>query len=304
MNINYAIKCPSFDEAFSSSDELMIRVPASSKRDYSHPIDGRIIQRLDSPAINAILKPAIELIADYSQGQIIASSLPVNSASFQEIDRIVNDCVLTLGIKKPYVVIDNSTGFNAYTTGSDEEPFIVLGSILVRVMSPQQLKFVIGHECGHIAMGHVMYHTLVSSASVFAKYIPVIGGVLNSSVGLLLNAWSRRSEITADRAGFLCCGDLEIAKRSLLQIEAGFINADNLNIESYLENSRKFRKRSFLRRVGEYSASHPMLSKRIEALEMFADSEKFFVATGKNAPSSAISEKELERKIEQLLKVM
>lgn len=303
MNSNLAIKCPSIDEAFSST-ELMVKVPMSSKRDYSHPIDGEIIKRLDSPAINAILKPAIELIADYSQGQIIAQSLPVNAKSFPEIDNIVNECVMTLGIKKPYVVIDNGTSFNAYTTGSDEDPFIVIGSPLVRVMSPKQLKFIIGHECGHIAMGHVMYHTLVSSASIFTAYIPIIGNILNSSAGMLLNAWSRRSEITADRAGLLCCGDLDVAKRSLLQLEAGFINADNLDIDSYLENSRKFRKRSFLRRVREYSASHPMLSKRIEALEMFANSEKYYKVTGIPAPESTISDNKLERDIEKLLKIM
>ena len=153
-------------------------------------------------------------------------------------------------------------------------------------------------------MGHVMYHTLVSSTSIFIAHIPIIGNVLNSSAGMLLKAWSRRSEITADRAGLLCCEDLDAAKRSLLQLEAGFINADNLDIDSYLENSRKFRKRSFLRRVGEYTAEHPMLSKRIEALEMFRNSEKYYKVTGTSVHGSTISDSELENDIEKILKVM
>lgn len=306
MNSRLTIKCPGFDESFNSNSILML--PLSSKRDFSHPIDGKLIKRLDSPVVNAILKPIVEQIADFYQGQILAAAIPVNANSFSEIDKLVNECVRTLGIRRPYVVISNSIGFNAYTVGSDEEPHIVIGAHLVKVMSPQQLKFIIGHECGHILMGHVMYHFLASNTSVLVKMIPVIGPVLapvlDSTVGLLLKAWSRRSEITADRAGLLCCNDLNVAKRSLLQLEAGFIDADNVNIDSYLENSRKFRNRSMLRRVGEYTADHPMLSKRIEALDLFARSKKYYKFLGTSAPLTAISDHQLEADIEKLLKIM
>ena len=297
------IRCPEFDEVMTFDNSSNI-VNCYDRRAYGHPIDEKIINRLNSPAVNAALRPIVEVTADYFQGQVIAPAIPVNEKSFPEINEIVEDCVAKLGIKRPYVVVESSTGLNAYTVGSDDEPFIVIGATLIKVTTTQQLKFIIGHECGHIAMGHVMYHTLASYATTLTELIPIIGKALNTAAGLLLNAWSRRSEITADRAGFLCCGDVEVAKRSLLQIEAGFADVKDIDITTYLENSRRFRKRSFLRRVGEYTANHPMLSKRIEALDMFASSQKYYRTVGKTPTPDAIPDAKLESDIEQLLKVM
>ena len=59
-----------------------------------------------------------------------------------------------------------------------------------------------------------------------------------------------------------------------------------------------------LRRVGEYTADHPMLSKRIEALDLFARSKKYYKFLGTSAPLTAISDHQLEADIEKLLKIM
>ena len=303
MENTFDIRCPDFDEMNEMSDNSL-NISKTSKRNYSHPVDEKIIKALDSPAVNFTLRPIVDMIADYFQGQVVAQSIPVNEKSFPEVNEIVNECVATLGIRKPYVVIDNNTAFNAVTFGTDEEPFIVIGATLVRVMNRKQLQFVIGHECGHIAMGHTMYHMLISSANLLTNMIPVVGKILNSSVGLLLHAWHRRSEVSADRAGLLCCGDLETAQKGLLQLETGFLSVDNVDLDSYLSNSRKYRNRSFLRRVNEYTADHPMISKRIEALSMFANSQKYCRVTGKTPTAELMDDKQLESNIEKLLKVM
>lgn len=48
-----------------------------------------------------------------------------------------------------------------------KEPFIVLDSALVELLTPTQLQFVLGHEVGHIASGHVLYRTLLALALEF-----------------------------------------------------------------------------------------------------------------------------------------
>ena len=177
-------------------------------------------------------------------------------------------------------------------------------SLLAKIMTEPGMRFVIGHECGHIAMGHVIYHTAASTLGQLSQILPLVGPLVSRSISYPLNAWSRRSEITADRAGFLCCGNLEQSKRTLLQIESAFAPADTLDLDSYMENSRQFLKKGLLRRLGEYGANHPLTPKRIQALDLFAQSELYYQATGQKAPEGAVSASDLAQRTEAVIKVL
>lgn len=274
------------------------------QRNYCHPIDSTIIRALDNPAVNLVFRKVLSIAADGNFGQIIATGVPVNERSFPQIHNIVKQCAQTLRIPLPYVIVSSSVGFNAFTTGSDQKPYIVLGSMLVKAMKEEYLHFVIGHECGHIAMGHVLYQSVVNAMAYMACQVPVIGHLVNSTAGLALNAWSRRSEISADRAGLLCCGNLETAQYALLQIEMGLIDAEGTNLEDYIISSKQFRKQGVIRRLGELNQSHPLIPKRIEALELFMESSLLYRIAGQTPPADAIHDRTLERKVEELLRVV
>lgn len=273
-------------------------------RTYCHPIDSNIIRVLDNPAVNLMFRKLISLVADGNFGQMLASGIPVNERSFPQVHSIVETCTQTLQIPMPYVIVSNSAGFNAFTTGSDRKPYIVLGSLLVKALTEDQLRFVIGHECGHIAMGHVLYKTIANVLASLATQAPIIGDLVNSTAGLALNAWSRRSEISADRAGLLCCGDLETAQRALMQLEMGLIDAKDANMDDYVKSSTQFRKDGIIRRLGELKHSHPLLPKRIEALELFTESSLIYRVAGRTPPEDAINDRTLERLVEKLLAVI
>lgn len=76
-----------------------------------------------------------------------------------------------LGIKVPYTVISNEiSGINAFATGTDEKPFIVFSNLVPKLLGREELQFIIAHECGHIAMEHMVYHTADSLAKVMGGY--------------------------------------------------------------------------------------------------------------------------------------
>ena len=303
-NIFY-LKCPDFDDFRLSTVKMSEESrPAVQKRNYAHPIDSGIINVLDMPGIKTVFGSAVDMLTDLNYSQIISSGIPVNAESFPEINEIVNHCVSVLGIKRPYVVISSAITLNAFTVGSDDEPYIVLGNMLVRVMDPVKLQFIIGHECGHIAMGHVVYHTVVNTARIFGNAIPIIGPLVYKSSAFALTAWNRRSEISADRAGLLCCLNLEEAKKALLQLQSGFIDADNLDLDNYIQNSKHYRRKSMLRRVNEFAQAHPPLPKRMEALDLFAASELYYKAQGLGVPIDCISEHDLTKRVEHIIAVL
>ena len=98
--------------------------------------------------------------------------------------------------------------------------------------------------------------------------------------------------------------NLEEAKKSLLQLQSGFIDADQLDINNYVQNSKRYRRRSMLRRVNEFIQTHPPLSKRMEALNLFANSELYYAAQGLDVPENCISEGELTRSVEHIIAVL
>jgi Zn-dependent protease with chaperone function len=60
----------------------------------------------------------------------------------------------------PNVFVERSPNVNAMTIGMDE-PFIVLATGAVELMDIEALRFVIGHEMGHVLSGHAVYRTML-----------------------------------------------------------------------------------------------------------------------------------------------
>lgn len=302
----FYLECPAFDAVPETHISVTnaSRTPAINRRDYAHPIDGGIIKILNQPGVSTAFGAIADLAADSYFSPLLEEGIPVNRKNYPEINDMVDRCVSILGVKRPYVVISSQPGVNAHTFGSDAEPYVVLNNMLVRVMDPEKLMFIIGHECGHIAMGHLIYHMLSSTLMNYSRFIPLIGPLINSVSGFALNAWNRRSEITADRAGLLCCQNPEAAKRALLQLGTGCLNSDNIDVDNYIENSKRFRRGSVLRRINDFSRTHPPLPKRIEALEMFANSEVYYEALGMPAPAGVMSRANLNTAVEKIIVAM
>ena len=42
-----------------------------------------------------------------------------------------------------------------------DKPFIVLNSGLVELLDDEELRFVVGHEVGHVLSGHAVYRTML-----------------------------------------------------------------------------------------------------------------------------------------------
>ena len=79
-------------------------------------------------------------------------------------------------------------------------------------------RFLFGHEMGHIKSEHVLYTSVADWLKTEAG-----GRERRQYAGLLPNMmeWQRESEVTADRAGLLACGDVNVACRTLLTLSLG-----------------------------------------------------------------------------------
>jgi Zn-dependent protease with chaperone function len=203
-----------------------------------------------------------------------------------------------LGITPPTVYIMNSPVINAGTFGTNDDSFMLIHSALIDHMSDEELRSIIGHECGHIHNSHVVYLTalyfLTQMAGAFVAWIVTPAVVA-------LRAWSRRAEITCDRASLLCCRNPEVVTRALTKLALGSHKLyDQLNLEAFLEQHEE--SRQGVGRFSELFASHPWLPKRVLALRVFQQSKLFRRRAGLG--EDGLSMKEVDEKVLEIVKVV
>ena len=170
---------------------------------------------------------------DVLKNQLLGTTVKVTPQQFPSIYQIAEECAASLGVPVPTVYVANDPRMNAYTFGTDDDAFIVVHSALVDHFEPAELKFVLGHETGHIQNKHVIYNTVLillkqSAAALLKMVLPPLD--------VALNAWYRRAEITCDRAGLLCCGDVQVAAKSFVKLACGSRKlSQEVDIDAYLE---------------------------------------------------------------------
>lgn len=277
------------------------------KLEFAHPVDSTIINILESASVKGTVDKAVETMVSTQMGMLLSAGLTVEPKSFPGLYSILRQCCKTLGIAIPHTVITNEMdGINAMATGTDDFSFIAISNLVPKLLSEEEQKFIIAHECGHIALGHVVYHTIGSFIGGLGSMLPVIGPIVANTITLPLNAWSRCSEITADRAGLLCCRDLRTAQLALIKIVSGFTDIKNFDINTYIEQSINSLDNHYIGAFQEFFHSHPLIPKRLKALEYFANSKMYFRLTDQDAPANKTlyDDEVLNKLVNELLKVM
>jgi Zn-dependent protease with chaperone function len=154
----------------------------------------------------------------------------------------------------PEVYLVQSHGIlNAFATKLLSRRFVIINSALADACAdPRQLDFVIGHELGHLAAGHLAWNALLLPFHL----VPWLG-----------TAYSRAREYTCDRAGMVCCGGLEPAMRGLAVLAAGGRSAAELDLPTFM--AQRYGTGAFWMAVLELNSTHPYLCKRAAALQEF-----------------------------------
>lgn len=273
------------------------RVHTDTFGEYAFSGDLRILRQLKKVVpVRVIAESTVRFWKSFQKNELLGQSVQVTRRQFPDIYDLTVECANTLDIAMPTVYLVNSPIYNASTLGTNEEAYIVINSSLASAFDRDQLKFVIGHECGHLHNNHVVYHTAVN----FMKQ--GIGAYLKWAVvpaSLALNSWARRAEITCDRAGLVCCKNEEVAIGAMLRLAVGSKKLyEQLDLDEYLKQLNGIK--DGVGRFQEYFASHPYLPKRIEALRMFAKSNYYKTLIGE---SSGQPLDEVDREVEKVVQV-
>lgn len=267
--------------------------------EYAFSGDVRVLRSLAyARPVRLAVEASVRAFKAFSRADLLGSSVRVGPRQFPRLHDIVADCTHVLHIPMPTTYVgQNFASLNAATFGTESDSFILVNSATVDRLNDAQLKFVLGHECGHIQNSHVTYstalHFLTNASAVFVRWIV-------TPASIALKGWSRRAEITCDRAGLLCCGNLEEATRTMIMLAGGAQSlVEEVDVEAYLRQLDDLGKG--LGRVSEYFHSHPYLPKRVRALQLFAESEYYRRHIGLEGGRPLA---EIDREVEALVSVL
>lgn len=192
-----------------------------------------------------------------------------------------------LDFKEPvdfYVTGDSSINAFSIAAGEEGHPHIVnVNSELFKLMSEDELRFVVGHELGHLFNKDTELKRLINF--VYPPSKPQIPIALQYKIHLHDNL----AELVADRYGYIACGNLEASVTAFYKMKSGLdLQSMHVSIDDLLKDNSKHLE-YFKSGGGRSLFDHPVDPIRVEAIHLFA---------------TARSQAALERGMSELLDIL
>ena len=248
--------------------------------EYEHPEDRAFLEELQSiPAMGAITKTIMDW--SYLKWAIVAlkgSNFRVTKESCPELYKTIENTARVLDLDTlPEIYTEWGYFVNAYTTGYDNSNILVLYSGAVDLMTEDELRFVAGHEMGHIKSQHVLYHVMAENINEI-----ISSALLKTGIALTLMRWYRMSEFTADRAGLLACQDINIAIdaiRKMAGVPSKYYNVAQR--DAFIQQARDFQDstkesiKKLIKNISILGSSHPWTIMRAAELLRWYESGEY-----------------------------
>ena len=181
------------------------------------------------------------------------NAVKLSETQLPVIYRKVVDAARKLGLEAvPDAYVMQAGGMlNAFATKFFSRNFIVIYSDLLEACDEngREMDMVIGHEIGHLALGHLKRIWLLAPAYL----VPWLGP-----------AFSRAREYSCDLCGHEVAGELDPAVKGLTILAAGGKYGQQVNVNEFVRQAQDTA--GFWTSVYELNATHPYLPKRIAAL--------------------------------------
>lgn len=200
-------------------------LPGISSRAWEHPADrGALVALRKLRGFDTVLKSLSGLFTERAVRLVfLGSAVRVDDHQFPRLHRLLGEvCAVLDATELPELYVSANPVPQAMTIGMNT-PFIVLTSGLVDLMDEEELRFVIGHELGHALSGHAVYRTLLERLVALTGVLGAVplGGLAARAILAALMEWSRKAELSADRAGLLATQAPAVAFRTHMKMASG-----------------------------------------------------------------------------------
>ncbi|NOX51557.1 MAG: M48 family metalloprotease [Gammaproteobacteria bacterium] len=226
--------------------------------------------------------------------RLLSTSVRLSKTMARDLHKTADACIEKLMLDIPLeLYVFPSPSYNAACVKpEDGRLFVMFSSSILEAFSPEEIRFVVGHELGHHLYNH---HDIPIGYIMRGNSRP------NPRLALTLTSWSRYAEISADRAGAYCANDLSAVAHALFKLASGLSGSyANFSLQDFLAQVDEMQLEDGQPGQGapteDWFLTHPFSPLRVKALKLFHDS-KLMTSDGESAH-------ELDLDVEGLMSLM
>jgi len=269
-----------------------VPLPGISSRAWEHPADrGALVALRKLKGFDTVLKVMSGLINERAvRLELLGSAIRADERQFAFLHRALADVATVLDAEEvPEVFVSANPYPNAVTIGMGK-PLIVVNSALVELLDEDEMSFVLAHELGHAISGHAVYQTLLQRLLQLTGVLSSVplGGLGIRLIVAALMEWSRKAELSADRAGLLATQDPALAFRVQMKLASGG-HLEHLDATSFFAQGREYDEAgdlrdSVLKMLMIETRSHPFPVVRAAELRRWVDAGDYTTILGGTYP--------------------
>ncbi len=252
---------------------------------FRHPLDLEATSTLKQlPGLDLAVRNLLGPLAEqYFYLNNIAASVLVSDQQLPHLNKLLLEACQILDIEPPQLYVHQHPVPNAYTLAMQgKQPFIVLHTSLIELLTGEEIQAVIAHELGHLKCDHGVYLTLANIIVLAAGQLPSWGGWVAQGLQAQMMEWLRCAEFTCDRAALLATQDPKVVISLLMKLAGGSPTlAPQLNVEAFLAQARAYDDISntqlgeMLKSAQTTPLSHPVPVIRAREIDRWASSKVY-----------------------------
>ena len=210
---------------------------------FRHPLDLQATAALRQlPGLDLLVRTVLGSIAEqvlYLDN--ISSSVRVSEQQLPDLHQLLLEACAILDLEVPQLYVRQHPVPNAYTFAMrGKQPFVVIHTALIELLTPAETQAVLGHELGHLKCDHSLYLTLANLLALAASQFPFAEWLL-PSVQAQIMEWVRCAEFTCDRAALLVAQDARVITSLLMKLAGGSPSlSPQLNVDAFLAQARAY----------------------------------------------------------------
>ena len=252
---------------------------------FRHPLDLEATKTLKQiPGLDMMVRNLLGPMAEqvfYVEN--IASSILVGEKQLPDLHKLLLEACQILDIDPPQLYVRQHPAPNAYTFAMrGKQPFVVIHTSLIEILTPEEIQAVIAHELGHLKCDHSVYLTPVNLLILAAAIVPNVGAVLAQAIQSQLLEWVRCAEFTCDRAALLATQNPKVVMSVLMKLAGGSPSlAPHLNLDAFVDQDRAYDDISktelgeMVKSARTAQLSHPVPVLRAREIDRWASSQEY-----------------------------
>lgn len=252
---------------------------------FRHPLDFQATQALKQfPGLDLMVRNLLGPLAEqFFYLNNIAASVLVSENQLPHLHNLLLDACKTLDLEPPQLYVQQHPVPNAYTFAMrGKQPFIVLHTALIDMLTPEEIQAVIAHELGHLKCEHGVYLTPLNIMILATSLLPNWGAVIAQSLQEQMLEWLRCAEFSCDRAALLATQNPKVVMSVLMKLAGGSPTlAPQLNLDAFIAQARAYDNISnselgeLLKSAQTAQLSHPVPVLRAREIDQWASSQAY-----------------------------